>query len=887
MRLAFSITLFLISLSLWSQTFNGRIVDEGDKKPVASVSVSIVDGEGRALCYTIGDDKGYFSINLAEPKGATGIYISSLGYEARQININEFKNGSVIHLSKSDIVLKEVIVKYQPIKQRGDTLNYDVRGFKLAQDRHIKDVLKRLPGIEVADDGRISYEGKAINKFYVENLDVSDGKYNLITNNLAAKSVKTVQVLENHQPITSLRDIDISEKAALNLVLEDDFKNKVMASLDLGVGIENSLSEPIWENRILTLLFHKKRQNVSVYKNSNTGTDIKEDLIDFGTSSVASVRYASSKIDEIDIFSPLNNTSTNQTFSKDKYFFNDTHLFTINHLVKLSKDKTFRVQASFLHEKLNQQSESATTYFLPEGTLLIKEKINVKDIKNRIDGRFNYNSNTEKTFLNNTLNISSLFNNNDGIVIGTNDINQRMELDKLQLSNEFNIIHRIGKKTIRFTSVNTYNSLPQNISVTPGLYLQLTGENIDERMTQNAKLKSFYSHSYTSFSHSLCGFYIEYNTGLKLKTQLLKSASDEKTSNLLGLFADSLSNHFRFTETDVYIAPAISFQRPTINIKLTLSSTLKNLYRNEMLSQASNQSKTKFIFEPSLSFTYDVNAYLRMRIGSGYNENYSDIYSLYTGYILKSYRYISNQKNDIVFNKNYNNSLSLFYKNPIKGIFINGMGMYSVRKRNTLSKTVFNGILQQSTNITKNVTDNSLSTYFSISKVLPFWSSTVNFRYNFFDADNTQIIMDILTKNNTKMHGFDLSFTLQPFKKLNFEGRANLSIIQMKTTSPEEKKYAPIHDYDFKLNVNYIPSKSIKLSFDNNIYYNTSENAPVLYFADISLSYSFKRSEIQLSGNNIFNKNKYQKRNFGSFSEAYDIIFLHERQFMLKYMFDF
>ena len=87
---------------------------------------------------------------------------------------------------------------------RQDTINYDVSRFISPKDESVKDILKRLPGIQVNDAGKISYNGKDISRFYVEGMDLSDGRYGQISNNLQANAVETAQVLENHQPIRVL-----------------------------------------------------------------------------------------------------------------------------------------------------------------------------------------------------------------------------------------------------------------------------------------------------------------------------------------------------------------------------------------------------------------------------------------------------------------------------------------------------------------------------------------------------------------------------------------------------------------------------------------------------------------------------------------------------------
>lgn len=878
--------LFIYPHGLWSQIFNGRVLEENTRKPVEAVSVSILDASNIGLCYTICGDDGYFRFTCNDIKDARFIHFSCLGYESKMFDIRKFKNGQEIFLSQSEIKLKEVVVKYQPIKQFGDTLDYDVRGFRLAQDRNIRDILKRLPGIEVEENGKVKYQGKEINKFYVENLDLTDGKYNLISNNLSAKAVKTVQIFEQHQPISALRETDFSDQAALNLLLEDDAKGKLFGTIDLGVGFENKIEDPIWENRIIGMIFNNKLQEISVYKNANNGIDIKEDLIDFGTGVSFKVPNMTTK--EVNVFNSLE-VPQNVSFKKKRFFFNDTHYFSTNTLTKIDENKLFRIQASYLHEKEKQRGDNSTVYFLPNETLLVTEDTKIKNLTNQIEGRFTFDSNSDKNYIKNTLSINTLFANSDGLVNSEGNIQQKTNLDKIILSDEFSLVRKINKdKVFKINSVNEFNRLPQQISIYPGLYEELTGEAVaDEYMTQNATLQSFNSHSFSSFSHPLAIFRMDYNLGVNLKTQLLESSPDNKTAFFLNNFSDSLSNHLRFTETNVYISPIIKYQREYINIVLTLTSTLKHLYKNDILVDYGKQNKTIFLVQPTFNLNYDVNAFWRLGFNSRYSKNYNNIHSLYSGYILKSYRYVLSYSDDITYQSAFDNSLFINYKQPIKGIFINASSTYSSRKRNNLTQNDFNGILQKSNNINREVTDNGLTILFNMSKTLPFLSSVLDFKYFHISSDYTQFVLDKQTTNNTAIHNLNLSFTIAPTKIMNVEGGVNFSFQRLKRVLPDIKKYTPIRDYKFELAVNIIPNKKIHFSWNNDLYYNNTAKSSFAYFTDISASLKTSKNEIQLFINNILNEAKFEKWSLGSFSESRYFTFLHKRQIFVKYIFNF
>jgi hypothetical protein len=106
-----------------------------------------------------------------------------------------------------------------------------VNSFSKEQDRSIGDVL-RMPGIEVPD-GKILYQGKAINKYYIEGLDLLEGKYNLANDNLPYQEVSQVQILENHQPIKTLDSLQFSDRTALNIKL----KTPILLQVKLGLEV--------------------------------------------------------------------------------------------------------------------------------------------------------------------------------------------------------------------------------------------------------------------------------------------------------------------------------------------------------------------------------------------------------------------------------------------------------------------------------------------------------------------------------------------------------------------------------------------------------------------------------------------------------------------------
>ena len=88
---------------------------------------------------------------------------------------------------------------------RQDTIKYDLARFATSKDSNVKDVLKKLPGIDVDENtGQISYQGKAISNFYVEGMDVTGGSYNQVNENLKADAVESAEVPQSTHSHSSL-----------------------------------------------------------------------------------------------------------------------------------------------------------------------------------------------------------------------------------------------------------------------------------------------------------------------------------------------------------------------------------------------------------------------------------------------------------------------------------------------------------------------------------------------------------------------------------------------------------------------------------------------------------------------------------------------------------
>lgn len=233
---------YLLTL-LWSlgaiaaqaQEYTGHVADKEDGAPVAGAIVTARDSLGKPLGYTTTSASGDFVLRPRGDGTTAQLDFSTMGYRRQSVPANAGR--MLVLLTPETTDIREVTIRAPRLSFRGDTVSYNVSRFTEAQDRSIADVLRKMPGIEVAKSGEIRYNGQPINNFYIEGLDMLDGRYGQATNNIAPQDVASVEVMENHQPIKALKDIVFSDRAAINLRLKPHAKARWTGTLRGGAGL--------------------------------------------------------------------------------------------------------------------------------------------------------------------------------------------------------------------------------------------------------------------------------------------------------------------------------------------------------------------------------------------------------------------------------------------------------------------------------------------------------------------------------------------------------------------------------------------------------------------------------------------------------------------------
>ena len=251
----------------------GTIIDRQDKKPVTFADVvayKMADSTRKAQDASLTDDKGNFELKL-QP-GEYAIDIEYLGYkkQTKQITVKE-GNGNQdlgqIQLRPDIQALEGVVVKAQAVavQTKGDTIEYNAGSFRVAEGSMLEDLVKKLPGAQVADDGTVTVNGKQIKKILVDGKEFFSDDPKVALKNLPSNMVEKVKSYDKKSDEAKLTGMDDGEdEAVLDLTVKKEMKHGWFGNLQAGLG-----GTPFHHDINVMMSRFDDDQNISLIGSSN------------------------------------------------------------------------------------------------------------------------------------------------------------------------------------------------------------------------------------------------------------------------------------------------------------------------------------------------------------------------------------------------------------------------------------------------------------------------------------------------------------------------------------------------------------------------------------------------------------------------------------------
>ena len=772
--------------------------------------------------------------------------------------------------TEESLVLKEVQIKAQKLWGSRDTLNYLVSAYMKDHDVTIGDVLKSLPGITIDASGKISYQGVPISKFYIENMDVLQGRYNLATEGIRAKDVQTVQVMERHEHVRALQDQTPPEAAALNLKLKKEKKGVWSHRTDVAVGYDDEVRyRGSWQS----MFFGKKRQHVLYGAHAN----------DASGNSMMRSHYGGNGIVR-DVFtgvanpgaSPMGNSVDNRNGG-----------VLANNVIKLNDSVNFHVNAMYSNSVTNLATYHRTNYLLPDGTdRLLIEDMNSHTVENSAEAQLMYEKNKSKLYIKNTFDVKGIWNDDRGFIGGgTKDINQLYNSHTLGLHDNFNMVYRTKKNGgFKYNSDNSFRSSPQTLTLTPGVYSGFLNDSIEYGQTsQSGRINRFASYNSFSLLADIQRRHLTIVPTLSANIEHLDIETDIKADDKV---CPDAHGDMRYTNFNLATGARVQLVYEKFHINVTLPLSLSST----MLGGESHNDndRIKLHFNPSASIFWRFKEYWTLDANGSYGVNSTSWRMLYTAYVLSSYNNMLHYGGGIFDTQNMSGHMKLNYRNIFSQVFcyIEGSAgrsqsdiVYgSYIDENSFSTTQMEYAPHHSTSYNINA---------SVRKDIDWMELSMEVLGRYGRSKGVYLRQSVLTSNTSDNYGIGGKISFRPWVRMTFSNEANYSL----SKSSNSLGYTGMNIKHFSNNASTFITLKKSCLFLNITERHTSNTSltGMRHFdmLDSSLRWQVKDWQIIIAVNNILNNRSYIDRYQSDMVDSYTMYELTPRRFMVSTVFVF
>lgn len=851
-RIKYSFFILCVFFGLLSATaavpkeINGKVISGETGGPIPGVVIRGLNENGRALAFSSSDRTGAFSLKITS--GVDSISFRCMGYEERIFPVNhDFTHDIVLQAKTTQ--LKDVVVEAPDIYARGDTLVFNVARYANAKDNAIIDVIKRLPGIKVEEDGTIKYQGKPINKFYIDGNDFIGGQYNLATDNISHKDVKSVEVMENHQPVKALEGIEFPEEAGINLKLKEDARSRWVGVAKGGVGVTPIL----YDASVYAMRIASKIQNIVTLRSGNTVwnpyTQITEHNFDDMFSSDYSEKLWPEYIGADNINIPLSEKRTRDNLS------------WIGSSISAWKrgDTSMRMKLNYIGDRLDYASGVVTDYFSPSIPDFV-QKNSLRKQSHDVSAQFNAEVNKRGYFLKEKLNVGCVWNRSASDITGSFDVAQKVLRRKLSAVNDLKLVKRNDKKLFQLISRNSFYHSPDRLYVSGS-----------EEAYQSVNITDVRSSTETKFGRFARFWKFYTNLGLDLNYHRMDtrlSGMSEFDNN--GIIDAFLSN--------LYATPQLDYDRN--NWRISFKARVKWLHHNingghnylNLMPRLTVNKKTSSKSELSGSVAYRLSspgAYMNINLP-----------------ILSDYRnlFVSGDFKD--YTQELSSTLTYRYRNPLNSFFMNMSVTYNYARSGMMSHQIFIDDFIVSTYADKIWNNNSWFFTGGVSKGLGHSKMVIG-------CDINSSLTSASTMRNSEIIPYrQLTSGVKPYFRgsvlrwlsLNYDAEYSYSMLKLR----EERSDS--HSFVENLNATVSPDDRVHLTFGAQHFLTRFPEGHTdnIVLLDASVIWAVNsRIRMSLTADNLLDKRIYSYVSYGTMTRSEHTFRLRPRNilFSLQYRF--
>lgn len=790
------------------------------------------------------------------------------------------------------IQMKELeIVHEMPVTIKGDTIVYNSDSFTNGSERKLEDVLKKLPGVEVNEDGEIEVEGKKVSKLMVEGKDFFDGDTKLGVKNIPADAVSKVEVLRNYNEIGQLRGVQNNEdNVAMNIKLKDGKKNFWFGDMSAGASIGEG------ERYIVApkIFYYSPKYSLNIIGNINNTGELPltaQDYFKFtgGFRNLMKRGGTSFNVSSNDIgISLLRNNRAKEIetkFGAANFNYNPSKSWTLSGFGIINSSLT------------DMETVSRNTFLNP----LTGEPETIQDTRETAEQRndfalfklsSSYKPNANFQFdYDAFLKTSDQKEMNELLTTVTPETEQSQDIytDKRQNPFSFNqnanIYYTLNERNIfAFEAQHLYqdedplynanlaqNPFPSvsgsdlNLGLLPAGRYDLSQKRFVTTNKTDAKLDYYYMVTDKSSLNITFGNTYSYQNFNSDMFQILDNGEvnemDVSTKNDVNfVFNDAFVGvHYRFIKGKFELNPGVSFHAYSM--------------KNDQAGTTVNNNFFRVL--PDVFAQYQIRKMERIIYNYSMTNQFTDVANFARGYILNSYQSLFRGNPDLESSLYQNHSLSYFRYDMFNFTQIYGSIAYTKQMDAVKSIAAFDGINQVRTVENSPFADETFTAFAGYNRNFArfykaslnasiSWSRFNNFRFDSeFSGTDATIDNSIRQVNEQVSHNYTASLATTYRKFPNIEVGFEYSL----------NDYADNKFYNHRpfANINYFfwDAFTIKAEYNYNHYFNsdrTSDNEYDFFSAEIMYRKKDSHWEFKVGGTNLLNTTSLNDDSFNQFS---------------------
>lgn len=811
------------------------------------------------LQFAISGDDGYYKLEFTKNDSYT-ISVSYLGYKTANFEFVATENSQKnIVLSDAPNQLQEVIIE-MPVTVKEDTITYNTSKFVTGEERKLKNVLNKLPGVEVDKNGGVTVQGKKVTTLLVEGKKFFGGGSKLAVENIPADAIDKVKVIDNYSEISFLKNVSDTDEMAMNILLKKDKKQFAFGDVEAGKGNQD------FYRTHSNLFYYSPKTNVNFIGNiNNTGekTFTFRDYLSF-QGGVSAILKGDGSIYNI-------SSSDFSQFLETQNFVNSNNKFGALNITKVVNSKLdVSGYAIFSHSKNETLIESINQY-----TAFTEEKENKSNTRNILGiAKFNieyaptaneqwyFKTQFKKTDNLKNNSVISNINNEDRLIFSENNaeatyLNQNVEWHK-KLSNKHTFSFAAD---ITFDKNNPTTVWETNQTILQGLIPVEDSENYvlnQLKETKNTSINAIFKHYWVlnNFNHiytTLGNKYVNASFFTEDSQQLENGNENNFSSAGFGNDLDYLLN-------DLFIGVHYKFKTGIFEFKQ--GAFLHNY--NWEVNQLTKTNKHKAVLLPDFLAKIEFSSSKKLQFNYQLKSAFSDASKFSNRFYLQSYNSVYKGNEDLE-NELFHTARAYFSRFSLyRGLMFFSAINYTKKVKGIQNAVQFEGTNQYLTPEMVNNPEERWNFNIDISKKIK------NIKYSLkTDASTSTYLQNIntvfVTNKSTNLgYGLSVKTLYDKFPTVEVGFKQDFGNY---TSSNQTSKFVTNQPY---LNIDYDFLKGFIFSFDyeNYSYQNKTFNQKNTYqLANATLSYKNEDSawSFKVDAQNLFNVKYKQQNSFSSY----------------------